>query len=279
MLNDSVSGGEPGSGGGSGGEEAEGGVAFGIFLRQERLRRDLTLADMARAVRAPENSLEALEDGEYGSLPPKPYVRGFLDAYARRLSLDPDEIWQRFEESFRASSRSDIEEGRSIFGLFRPQGDKFHWRDWAVPIALAFAVVVFLSARWFLEEKSAIPRLEPAPPVESAGDESVLPLHQGAEIDRFDLPVTASDAGAAGVRLFVRAAGSTWMSVTRDGGEPEEWTMDEGETREVTARKQLVLSLGNAGAVQLTVNGRELGFIGQMGEVKRNVFFTAPGDE
>jgi hypothetical protein len=233
---------------------------------------------MARAVRAPERCLEALEDGEYGSLPPKPYVKGFLDAYSRQLSLDPDEVWQRFEESFRAYSRSDLEEGRSIFGLFRPQGEQFHWRDWTVPIALALAAAVFLSARWFLEEKVAGPGLEPAPSMEIAGDESVLPAQRGAEIDRVEPPVTTPDVGAAGVRLFVRAEGSTWVSVSRDGGEPEEWTMDEGETREVTAEKQLVLSLGNAGAVQLNVNGRELGFIGQTGEVKRNVLFTASGE-
>jgi hypothetical protein len=233
---------------------------------------------MARAVRAPERCLEALEDGEYGALPPKPYVKGFLDAYSRRLSLDPDDVWQRFEESFRAYSRQDLEEGRSIFGLFRPQGEEFHWRDWAVPIALTLAAAVFLSARGFLQEKSPAPGVEPTPSMEISVDESVLPARLGAEIDRVEPPATAPDAGAAGVRLLVRAEGSTWMSVSRDGGEPEEWTMDEGESREVTAGKQLVLTLGNAGAVLLNVNGRELGFIGQTGEVKRNVVFNASAE-
>jgi hypothetical protein len=114
--------------------------------------------------------------------------------------------------------------------------------------------------------------------MEISVDESVLPARLGAEIDRVEPPATAPDAGAAGVRLLVRAEGSTWMSVSRDGGEPEEWTMDEGESREVTAGKQLVLTLGNAGAVLLNVNGRELGFIGQTGEVKRNVVFNASAE-
>ena len=64
-----------------------------------------------------------------------------------------------------------------------------------------------------------------------------------------------------------------------DNGEVDgpvtEWTMREGETRELAASGKLLLSLGNAGVVRLTHNDRVLGFIGQKGEVKRDIVFEA----
>ena len=68
------------------------------------------------------------------------------------------------------------------------------------------------------------------------------------------------------------------MSAESDGLGSSEWIMREGETKELTAAGKLVLSLGNAGVVRLTYNGRVLGFIGQKGEVKRGLVFTARED-
>ena len=76
----------PGRGPGEAGDEGEGRLDFGIFLRQTRLRRGFTLAESALAVRVPEQYLEALELEDYDALPPKPYVKGFLDALRRMLA-------------------------------------------------------------------------------------------------------------------------------------------------------------------------------------------------
>ena len=77
---------------------------------------------------------------------------------------------------------------------------------------------------------------------------------------------------------MLSAEGSTWVSAESDGLGGSEWIMREGETKELTAVGKLVLSLGNAGVVRLTYNGRVLGFIGQKGEVKRGLVFAAEED-
>ena len=61
----------------SGGEGRE---AFGELLTRLRESRHLSPAEAAAAVRIPVRYLEAMEAEDYGSLPPTPYVRGFLDA-------------------------------------------------------------------------------------------------------------------------------------------------------------------------------------------------------
>ena len=77
------------------------------------------------------------------------------------------------------------------------------------------------------------------------------------------------------VRVILRADAVTRVTVERDSGGTEEWSLRAGETRYLSAREEIILSLGNAGAVRLNYNGRELGFIGGKGEVKRAVRFVA----
>jgi transcriptional regulator with XRE-family HTH domain len=262
----------------SGGKAVGEKVDFGILLRQRRLHRGLSLTEMARAVRVPVHYLEALEDGAYDALPPKPYVKGFLDAYAAQLNLDPDETWQGFEESFQAFSRSGSDEGRAIFAIFRPQGEKPHWRDWTVPIVLALAACLFLGGSRFLGRP--VTEGEFAPPPEASG--SRVP-QEAMEIELPDAGPAEIQAGhdpdkVGGVRLSLRAESSSWLAAEVDGGPLQEWTLEEGETRTIAAKKTIVLSLGNAGALKLNVNGRELGFVGHKGEVKRNMLFAAGED-
>ena len=68
------------------------------------------------------------------------------------------------------------------------------------------------------------------------------------------------------------------MSAQRDEEDIEERTIRGGETMSLSAREKIVLSIGNAGAVRITYNGRQLGFIGHKGQVKRELVFTA-GEE
>jgi len=262
---------------GEAGDEGEGRLDFGIFLRQTRLRRGFTLAETALAVRVPEQYLEALELEDYDALPPKPYVKGFLDAYSAQLALDPGEVWQRFEESFSHFSQTDVDEGRAIFAIFRPQGEKLHWRDWAVPMTLAVVALGLLFGRSFLSGVENPVMLDPPVVVEHVPGTTAA-VDGGAESEIGAVTAAPGEDANAGVRLLLRAESASWLAVEKDGAPSEEWTMEEGETRVVTARERMVLSLGNAGAVQLNVNGRELGFIGNRGEVKRNILFTGPED-
>lgn len=61
----------------------------GEQLRAARERQALELLTVARALRIPLKTLDALERGDFSSLPADVYVRGFLKQYATVLGLDP----------------------------------------------------------------------------------------------------------------------------------------------------------------------------------------------
>ncbi|MEW6717020.1 MAG: RodZ domain-containing protein [Chloroflexota bacterium] len=65
---------------------------IGRQLREARLARQLTLDDAARATRIRRPWLEAMESGNFASMPSTAQARGFLRSYADYLGLPPEPL-------------------------------------------------------------------------------------------------------------------------------------------------------------------------------------------
>jgi cytoskeleton protein RodZ len=64
---------------------------FGTFLRDERERQRVSLADIAEKTKLSISSLKLLEAGRLGDLPSEVFVRGFVKAYAQALLIPSSE--------------------------------------------------------------------------------------------------------------------------------------------------------------------------------------------
>src|SRR6185436_13768158 len=75
---------------------------IGGSLREARLKRNLTPADVQQAIRIRDRYLQALEEERWEVLPGDAYVKGFLRTYADYLGLDGnlyvDEYNNRFAQ-------------------------------------------------------------------------------------------------------------------------------------------------------------------------------------
>src|SRR5262249_31440878 len=75
---------------------------IGESLREARLKRGLTPADVQKAIRIRDRYLQALEEERWEVLPGEAYVKGFLRTYADYLGLDGnlyvDEYNNRFAQ-------------------------------------------------------------------------------------------------------------------------------------------------------------------------------------
>ncbi|PWG64059.1 RodZ domain-containing protein [Spiribacter halobius] len=69
----------------------------GRLLRDQRLRRELSVGDVADGLHLDARTIDALERDDYAGLPPVTFVRGYLRAYARLLELPDDEVLKRFD--------------------------------------------------------------------------------------------------------------------------------------------------------------------------------------
>ncbi|MGZ6081311.1 MAG: helix-turn-helix domain-containing protein [Myxococcaceae bacterium] len=76
----------------------------GEQLRKVREGLGLTLAAIAQRTRIRQRQLESIEAEEFGALPQRVFVRGFVMAYARELHLDPDLVWASYGKRFGAAT-------------------------------------------------------------------------------------------------------------------------------------------------------------------------------
>jgi cytoskeletal protein RodZ len=73
---------------------------IGGSLREARLKRDLTPADVQKAIRIRDRYLQALEEERWELLPGDAYVKGFLRTYADYLGLDGSLYVEEYNSRF-----------------------------------------------------------------------------------------------------------------------------------------------------------------------------------
>lgn len=104
----------------------------GELLKAERIKRDLSVQDIAYALKLSVRIVQAIENGQLDELPAKTFIRGFVKSYADYLKIDTDAVLKQFQEEMgsthpvpktshlhqdlsEASTSSKITEGKSVF--------------------------------------------------------------------------------------------------------------------------------------------------------------------
>lgn len=75
-------------------------IRVGDKLRDERKRQGYTLEEVAKATRIRIGFLQAIESGDYKSLPSSAYVQGFVKNYVEFLGLPSKELLALFRREF-----------------------------------------------------------------------------------------------------------------------------------------------------------------------------------
>jgi cytoskeleton protein RodZ len=133
------------------------------------------------------------------------------------------------------------------------------------------------------------PALEPSSVSEHVNSSAAVPPAGTAENKPSSITPTAGSASskpsattsssslsASGeLELLIFAREESWVSISVDGKSSSSATLFAGEERTVRAAKDIVLKTGNAGALDVRLNGKKLDTGGQFGEVKTFVIGPA----
>jgi cytoskeletal protein RodZ len=82
---------------------------FGPRLRQERERRQISLASIASNTKISVSLLEALERDDVRRWPSGIFRRAFVRSYATAIGMNANEIWKEFAERFPDPSAPPVE--------------------------------------------------------------------------------------------------------------------------------------------------------------------------
>jgi hypothetical protein len=75
---------------------------FGTFLREQREKRQVSLADISQSTKLSVSSLKLMEEGNLDDLPPDVFVRGFIRCYAKSLGIPSGEPLSMLDEALAA---------------------------------------------------------------------------------------------------------------------------------------------------------------------------------
>ncbi len=248
-------------------EQLEAERPLGHYLRSLRESKGGSLEEMARSTRVGLRHLEALETDKLNELPAPVFVRGFIRAYCSFLNEPADGALAHYRDM--------LGEGEAVqpgAPALRPAAS---WISSPVLVSLAllaaFGVGLLAINSIFKRPPAATapatvearkPADAPTAPAEGPAALAATPRPDPSV--QTDMPAPAASPAQ---RLVVRAVEATWIRVQTDDGRVAEELLPPGATREWTSNKRFVLTVGNAGGIELELNGRPLAPLGAKGAV------------
>jgi len=247
---------------------------LGGYLRELREAGGASLDEMARATRVGKRHLEALEAEELIELPAPVFVKGFIRAYCGFLQVPPDEALSRYQALL---GEPDPAQRTATARASAPV-----WRRG--PLVVSFVLLVLLAGTLLavnVWRRGSPEKVASRPELSAVRTEPVANLQPAPQIAASGIPSTQPPAAAplqrGSQRLVVRALEPTWIRVQMDGGGSVQELLPAGATREWSAEKRFVLTVGNAGGLQLELNGRALPPLGARGAVIRELVLPQGG--
>jgi cytoskeletal protein RodZ len=241
----------------------------GRKLREARERRGVSLRQIADRTKIAVSVLEALERNDISRLPGGIFGRAFVRSFATEIGLDPEATIQEFIVQFpqdsvtvghprsqqivdNAALESDRRMASTVLGLL----------VLAVPIA---AAVIYLTVNGRGPAPAAAP---PGALRSAAGEPAAAPAPLPRAVTDSAGPA-APVGGAAGddrVTVALAVTRPSWVSAIVDGEKQVERLLQPGDQRTLQVRRELVLSVGDAGGVAIIVNGTAARPLGKDGE-------------
>ena len=261
-------------------------------LRNAREKQGLSLEQAAASASIPLQYVRLLE-GETNvrvGVSDELYLIPFFRKYARFVGLDAEELLPEF---LGVVQQLPGDTAAPIRLSYRPRLS-FLWRPALVVLTIAIAVVLMLRQsprRGFDDESTgsetaderAVPSASPS--AEAGSATPIAPVAAAADTVATSpattptVPLEATPTAAAqpsGMReLKIVAIEETWFSLAVDDQATKQYILHASESRTWTGAA-FNLTVGNAGGIAVTLDGRELPPLGPTGKVVRNLRLPAP---
>lgn len=225
---------------------------IGGSLREARLKRNLTPADVQKAIRIRDRYLQALEEERWELLPGDAYVKGFLRTYADYLGLDGNLYVEEYNSRF---ARPD--EPQLVPERFARSGTRFGGVGFLRPLIVVAVIVAIVAglAAWQLSgpnDKQAVP--PPTTSTKTTSHHSTKPKQHKQHkqhVSTAALPTTA---------VLVASRGNSWLWVrsgNANGPTVYQGTLLQGKTLPVNLKNGPVwIRIGDPTSIDVRLGGR-----------------------
>ena len=233
-------------------------MSLGALITKSRTDARLSLEDLAKLTNIPVTLLRAMENGNFAKCGGETYARGHLRNIAVKLKIDERVFLDLFETEVTAPAKP-IRELLSENNVTMPYQEpkRASWKLLAA--GSVAALVLFAGVQMFFSNGSS-----DSDPVNIA---SATPTKSAVESSTPSTAASPEVTGGVSVEL-VASRGTTWLYVTNENGEVLfSGLVRQGARKSFSEATQVNLRVGNAGGVDISVNGSDVGSVGANREV------------
>lgn len=231
-------------------------MSLGSALKSARTAAGLSVEELAARTRIRGALIKELENDNFVNCGGDTYARGHIRTIARILEIDGAQLLSEFTESF-------VPEERPMMDLLvensaaRPPREKKPV-SWKALSGIAASIVVIIASVQFVV-------------VINKSNESVKPVALQSTTKN-EAPVVATKT--AGVNLILTGvSGVSWVGIfDSSNNQIYSGRISSGKSQVFTDDQSLYVVIGNAGVINVNLNGSDLGVTGAIGEVVRMQF-------
>ncbi len=273
----------------------------GSILKQKREELGLDIKEISALLKIKLEYLSAIEDDLFERLPAPVYTIGYIRSYSKYLKVDPADIISLYSKQM-PPPKTDTTIMPVILDNDRKKPKTLYIA--AAILAIAAGLFVYFKMPYTATDKKQAgttietPRNNLAMPVKTERKQDgkihdeIKHAEKKTDADK-PVPATAADSRAQAEkkpvapapadtktsapmvssgdqalhRLSIKAVDLSWVSVKFRNGKYEEVTMKPGESKEWSFLEGASLKTGNAGGIQVIIDGKDMGPVGTKGQV------------
>ncbi|MBN1914115.1 MAG: DUF4115 domain-containing protein [Candidatus Omnitrophica bacterium] len=248
----------------------------GAKLKKLRLEKGLSLEEVHKKTKIDLRILRSIEEDGFLNLNPV-YLRGFIKIYCKFLGLDPKEcildytqkdsssVYMPAKPSAKRTSQA-FKEPLERFSGFKNKYLKF--KSLAVFITAILVLWGFFSLGKSISLRAKESRSKAALLNKNKPEVKPAPTKKQAS------PTVVSSA----IKLVIYAKSNCYVPYLKiDGRTVFQGVIERGRSESWQAKERIDFSLGNAGAVDLEVNGKRIVPLGRKGQAIKNITIDKEG--
>lgn len=276
-------------------------TSVGEILRSAREQQGRAMSEIAEELCITQRYLRAIEHDDLKSLPGIFFYKSFAKQYAaiigvpeKQIQAGIDQLTSQEEEPHLPGEVLRVPEFAEPSARWKKlltgskgrigpppvrepdaivqTGNRDYFTDRSMGAPLAGLALVVLGCSGFYAWWVRAPQVHktaaaPEAPVSAVALPVVSQPHPTIEVT-----AQSSEDDPSEVVLNLSATERTWLSITSDGKEIFSGILQPSQTKTLTGKDVAKMKVGNAGGIEIKWNGKEIGPIGERGQVKTILF-------
>jgi len=245
-------------------------MSLGALITKTRTSARLSIEDLSKLTNIPATLLRDMEADNFKKCGGETYARGHLRNIAAKLDVDERIFLDLFESEVTAPAKP-IRDLLSENNAAMPYQERKQV-SWKVLAGGSIVVLVLFGGAQIIFSNlnsGSDPVASPSTSASASASESVTPVETATpKPSSTEVSSTVTEVEGELIVKVSATRGTTWLYVSnQDGTSIFSGQIRKGNSKEFSASEELNLRVGNAGGVDITLNGENVGPIGANGEV------------